>query len=68
MTFWYSDEDWAASEKDATMIKDKVGGDVTFKKVPFKDFGHLDFLWDKRLNSHFYPRVVLDMIKEEIPL
>lgn len=65
---WYADNDWAASEKDAEMIQKQVRGHVSFKKVPSRNFGHLDFLWDKRLQEEVYPLVTHDLVNEDTHL
>lgn len=72
VTLWYSDKDWAVTKSDSEQIEQQLTqSKVKNLIVPFKNFGHLDFLWDPRAHSGFYFDLLSDLTSgigdDEIP-
>ena len=59
---WWTKTDWAAGEKDTSLILTALGSEVKeAKEVTLKHFGHLDFLWDTRNRDDLYVKIAEDI-------
>ena len=66
VTLWYSDKDWSVTKSDAVDIQSKISSkSKNLYQVPYKNFGHLDYLWDPRAHNGFYFYLISELVGGE---